>query len=75
MSSRRLSLLLAAGSAVLLVSCSAVPPLPAASMPYFVQGRTVTVDRDYIGRYACPTGKALVCRCASTRLGNCDCSC
>jgi hypothetical protein len=44
-------------------------------MPYFVEGRPVTVDRDYIKRYACASGKPLVCQCASTRLGNCECSC
>ena len=74
MSSRRPSLLFAAASAVLLASCSVVPPVPAASMPYFLQGRSVTVDRQYIKRYACASGKALLCRCPS-QLGNCDCSC
>lgn len=74
MSSRELSLLCVTASAVLLASCSAVAPIPASSMPYFVEGRSVTVDRQYIKRYACASGKALVCRCPS-KLGNCDCSC
>jgi hypothetical protein len=75
MSSRKPSLLFVAGYAVLLASCSAAPPLPAANMPYFVEGRSVTVDRDYIGRYACASRKPLICRCPSTRLGECQCSC
>ena len=72
---RILSLSFITGSAVLLASCSVAPPVPAASMPYFVEGRSVTVDRDYIKRDACASGKPLVCQCASTRLGNCECSC
>ena len=74
MSSRELNLLFVAASAVLLASCSAVPPVPASRMPYFVEGRSVTVDRQYIKRYACASGKPLVCRCTS-QLGDCDCSC
>ncbi|HEX5047579.1 MAG TPA: hypothetical protein VFX89_10690 [Gammaproteobacteria bacterium] len=75
MSSRKPSLLFAMGSAVLLASCSVMPPVPASSLPYFVEGRAVTVDRSYIEHYACAAGTPLVCQCASRTLGSCQCSC
>jgi hypothetical protein len=74
MSPRKLSVTFVTISGLLLASCSVVPPQPAASVPYFVEGRSVTVDRHYVKRYACATGKPLVCR-ALTRLGNLECSC
>jgi hypothetical protein len=45
-----------------------------ASVPYFVN-RTVTVDREYIKRYACGDSKPLHCKCESLRWGKCVCQC
>ena len=76
MSSRKPSLWLVAASAVLPTACSVVPPQPAATAPYFIDGRgAVTTDIDYVERYACASGKPLSCSCTSSKLGKCDCSC
>ena len=76
MSSRMRSLWLVAASAALLTACAAAPPQLAANMPYFIDGRRpVTVDVDYLSRYACRSGRPLFCQCGSSKLGTCDCSC
>lgn len=75
MSSRKLSLWLAAAATLLLPACSVQPPQPAAKMPYFIDGHVKTVDVDYLDRYACASGTPLICSCSSTKLGTCDCSC
>ena len=46
MSSRKLSLWLAAAATLLLPACTVQPPQPAAKMPYFIDGRVKTVDVD-----------------------------
>ena len=43
--------------------------------PYFVDKRLVTVDTDYLDRYACADGALLICRRSSRISETADCSC
>jgi hypothetical protein len=45
-----------------------------ASAPYFIGG-DVTIDRDYMDRYACSADRPLICTCDSLRWGKCRCHC
>ena len=48
--------------------------LSGTSVPYFVD-RTVSIDREYMDRYACPGDGVLRCTCESSRWGKCLCHC
>jgi hypothetical protein len=45
-----------------------------ASVPYFID-HTVTIDREYMDRYACVSHEVLMCTCDSPRWGQCLCHC
>jgi hypothetical protein len=78
-------------ASTLLASCSATTttlstststptPTPTRTMggssaPYFIGHRPVWVDTEYIDRYACRSGKVLICERTSRIQGAANCRC